>query len=182
MKKATRHTEATIHSQDESLSSVMWCLMNRHNGYDLKTVRLMEIQATNTDGTFTIQYMLLHEEGGQATEDPATPPAMPTGLEAGLFTPPPGGHSATPRGESRMKMILTSTMMMHPYGCTPWMMCWAQRHHQVMLHESLAEVEMIVCSLSVQRSLGQWDRLSKRWCGGRQWKRSCWLSRTICWD
>jgi hypothetical protein len=104
--------------------------------------------SNNIDGTFTIQYMLLHEEGGEATEDPATPPAMPTGPEAGLFTAPPGGHSATPRGESRMKMILTSTMMTHPYGCAPWMMCWAQRHQWVMLHESLAEEEMIVCSLS----------------------------------
>jgi hypothetical protein len=104
--------------------------------------------SNNIHGTFTIQYMLLHEEGGEATEDPATPPATPTGPEAGLFTAPPGGHSATPRGESQMKMILTSTMMMHPYGCAPWMMCWAQGHQWVMLHESLAEEEMIVCSLS----------------------------------
>jgi hypothetical protein len=63
--------------------------------------------SNNIHGTFTIQYMLLHEEGGEATEDPATPPATPTGPKAGLFTPPPGGHSATPRGESQMKMILT---------------------------------------------------------------------------
>jgi hypothetical protein len=53
----------------------------------------------NTDGTFTIQYRLLSEEGGEAAGDPVTPPASPAGLGAGLFTPPSGGHFATLRRE-----------------------------------------------------------------------------------